>query len=787
MSDASLDPVPLSEHEHFVLDTGSNDLYGYSNDVYIDSAGESGEHFIEGEVWIKVGDTRKQTVEERVGQQDGTSDPIPLDLLFEVNDVHFRDKDFHDFLEDQKDVYRLRKYIDGKDREWFSFSVGEDEGPLDPLIEYLQKYIGSEEGRASYSLRDPQEEARDKMMNAWEQDFDEFLLAGKMRFGKNFTVFTGINDWHEIKVTKFQTRVLFTSYKVNVFESVREQIAEHEKFTDFEVIDLRNNGEGDQLCYQRSLKNSNADVVVYVVSPQFLMAGKNYKVLEDEYFDFVIADEVHYGGNTEKFANHVIDANFDWGKLIWMTGTPFSFARKRSFTTQNSYYFTYTDEQELKERGVEGFQEMPKLQFNMMEVHESMVDLNDIFDEEEGFTLKKLFAVDDEGNLVYEDRVRDFLWQIKKGPRDYSPYGDPASNTEHTLWMLPKLVAVVNAVAELLKDMSIYNEKVWIAAGQKSDAADYDHNAADVVDSDEIGLIKKFTKNPNLHEDRGSITLTCGRFKEGTTVERWHSVFMLDDGESPENYFQTIFRGASPRVEDGKIKKHETHIYDFNPERYLEVIVSVTEQMSEICENGDKEQSEILGDWLDFASIIDHRENGWKNPDADDILREFYKEADHSERMSSAHIIEKNSLLKDEEDVAPVLANVDGEVRKLTGKPNGNGTEGGKNRENRGNNNGSNEESDDSEVTKKDLLRATQTVLARLPIYLLASEKNEESVNHILREGDKELFEDAVGITLEGFGEISEHLKKEDLNRRIQDYRQFKLTKQEERNELFDF
>ena len=104
--------------------------------------------------WFKIGETQ-QLVKDRVKQQDGTSNPEPLDIVYEVESV-LSDKEIHKILE-SKGYERTRN---DADREWFIINDGDNtdlyyeqviilinriisESSVDTRIEYVPRYFQS--------------------------------------------------------------------------------------------------------------------------------------------------------------------------------------------------------------------------------------------------------------------------------------------------------------------------------------------------------------------------------------------------------------------------------------------------------------------------------------------------------------------------------------------------------------------------------------------------------------------------------------------------------------------
>jgi len=745
------------------LENGDNNVYAYSTPTNLKLNCKTPK-LNEGEVAIKFGQTHEQTLEERVDQQDGArSDEEIIRMLF-LENVDFTDKEFHQFLDQcDKDSYDIRKHNDGKNSEWYSFRSVED------FCELLNEFVNGVEGKKeSYPLRKHQKEAIRKMNIAWDNGYDEFLLAAKMRFGKNFTFLCEIRNEHE-QNNKEQTRALVTTYRPNVFESVKDEIDGHVLFEDFEYIDLKKYNKNIKYCKSLPEPKTDADVVVYLASAQLVMTNTDdesaYKVLEDEHFDFVVADEVHYGCGTSKFSKHFVDKNyFTYDKIIWMSGTPFRFAKMKSFGERNSYYFTYLEEQRLKKSSKETWaDDMPTLKFHMMDVSDRVVENQDrFFNRDERFRFDKLFATDEDGNFEYRAAVKNFFRQISPEfiKRDLSPYRI-CDKHDHSLWMLPKNVDAVEAAKDVLSEMPEYEDfKIFVAAGDGGT----DRNGDPIIESSDIGHIKKEIKNDNLADK--TITLSCGRFKEGTTVEEWHMALMLNDEKSAESYFQTVFRPATPV--DGK---DFAHIFDFNPERTLHVFFEATESEEFGC--GDS-HTERISELLDCALMIDHRENGFQDIDAENVMETFFDNTDMSERLGSLGNIDEDSI---DLTMAKAVTNLDEAAREISQSLNENGTKGGKKEdvtiEGQNSNSG--------KSAREEIRRCIQTALENLTVYLLVSDKNEESVNEIIQKANKDQFERQVGISIEQFEQIKPALDPniEKINRQIQEFVYYQKQKNE--------
>lgn len=85
-----------------------------------------------------------------------------------------------------------------------------------------------------------------------------------------------------------------------------------------------------------------------------------------------------------------------------------------------------------------------------------------------------------------------------------------------------------------------------------------------------------------------TITLTVGQLTTGVAVPEWSAVFMLSNVKSPALYMQAGFRSQNPHIwietnAKGKnitYRKRNAYIFDFAPERSLEIIDDFANNLS---------------------------------------------------------------------------------------------------------------------------------------------------------------------------------------------------------------
>ena len=161
----------------------------------------------------------------------------------------------------------------------------------------------------------------------------------------------------------------------------------------------------------------------------------------------------------------------------------------------------------------------------------------------------------------------------------------------HTLWMVPG-VKEAAALSRLLKEEGSGFEAYKIAnvAGDGDVEMPYD-NA--------LQLVRKV-----IHENRYTITISCGKLTTGVTVPEWTAVMMLTGSAntSAPGYMQTIFRVQSAGVLDGK-QKERCYVFDFAPDRALNVLSEVN-RVTKCGKTNEEEYRKALGEFLNFCPVI---------------------------------------------------------------------------------------------------------------------------------------------------------------------------------------
>jgi len=95
-------------------------------------------------------------------------------------------------------------------------------------------------------------------------------------------------------------------------------------------------------------------------------------------------------------------------KHLALSGTPIKALLRGRFGPENTYTWTYADEQRAKKSGLVAYKWLPTMKIHMMNVPASVQDDLSVYDDDESFTMNKLLATKD-GEFIHEDTVIRFL------------------------------------------------------------------------------------------------------------------------------------------------------------------------------------------------------------------------------------------------------------------------------------------------------------------------------------------------------------------------------------------
>lgn len=519
-------------------------------------------------------------------------------VCIDATNESFKDYKVHD------QIMNLNTDIVQQQQEWFQNI------PPEEIITIFENCRKDKNNFEIYKPRKEQQDCIDALKKYFKDHNQQgrFLLNCKMRFGKSFTTYKYCEE-------EDLNKILILTFIPAVESSWREDLT-HIKKSYLYYVDAN-------LRKSSFLpKNINEPYVMFLSLQNYLGKSKDkletkdkIKKLQDVEWDLVVLDEYHFGAWNEKTQgtlepqedlekeyqetlkkkgiDDVIKTfKIKTKKTICLSGTPFKAIAKGEFTKENTFTYSYFDEQRNKyPKSTEDnfdvinpnyahFPDMRIFGYNMSRLFERItasVFSGDTLYGKKYFSLNKFFETKKDNNpdlpceFIYEEEIKKWLNIIngRSSHGDKFPYSniDMLQNNKHTLWLLPRVNAV-HAMAKLLKEDDYFKKYKIInlsenGVGSGVDAYDY--------------LMENINAANNTN-CLGSIALTVNKLTIGVTVKEWFSVFVLKDLASPEQYFQSIFRIQTPLKEKGNILKKFGFVYDFNIDRASALLLKYAEQ-----------------------------------------------------------------------------------------------------------------------------------------------------------------------------------------------------------------
>ena len=485
------------------------------------------------------------------------------------------------------------RVADGSSTEGFNTSINK-------IKEVFSQVKYDSTSTECYSPRASQQEAIDKIEDYFENGGTEFLLGAIMRYGKNFTVLNVAK-----KILKPGDTMIVMTAKPGVFTSLENDIKSHVYFENFEYVNLKENKE---------FKPNPNKVNVIAVSSQLamnVMSGDTVmETLSNTNIKLGFFDECHTGQDTDKFIEIEKELNID--HIIRGSGTPFKNLPR--FEDKNSYFYGYVEQQVDKRKNLNN-----AVTLETHIIKQANYLSSDFYSEEEGHTLAKMFSTtadenDENPRFIHAGEVEKFVKDIldlSGNKKQYSPM-KIQSGLDHTAWLLPHNSDAVQALKEMIE--SITDEYRVFAA-----TANETKDIKDITDA-----IKNY--KDGVEGSKKTITLTIGRFVEGTTVPEWTGAFVLSDTSSLEKYFQFIFRVCTPA--EGKDK---AYVFDFSKDRAFEMVYAFALATAE--NNDDEDIQEQVSQWLDNNNLFNH---GSENVEMEQIkvgdILDMVKDSDYGTR-----------------------------------------------------------------------------------------------------------------------------------------------------------
>ncbi|MGB2013518.1 MAG: GIY-YIG nuclease family protein [Flavobacteriaceae bacterium] len=600
---------------------------------------------------LKIGQTNRSVL-ARVTEQVGAT-RAAFNIVLEENAMRndgstFSDHDIHNYLRN-KGFYN-------SEGEWFECTV---EDVSAAIIALKSGEINEENRSLDFSMRPEQKAAVEKTSQYFKQyqkegleSAPQFLWNAKMRFGKTFTTY-------QLAKEMSWSKVLVLTFKPAVQNAWKEDLMMHVDFEGWQFISKNGNSYEDI--------DPNKPFVCFGSFQDYL--GKNTSTggvktknewVHATHWDCVVFDEYHFGawnenskglfnelyedgkdedliefekkiGKVENFDADIIPITTD--HFLYLSGTPFRAINSGEFIEEQILNWTYSDEQNAKEKW-EGkdnpYLTLPRMVMLTYQMPDSIreIALGGEFNE---FDLNVFFAATGEkenARFKMENEVQKWLDLIrgnyaetnldnlklgaKKPPM---PFSDSRllSILNHTFWFLPT-VASCHAMKNLMMQMNnlFYQDyEIIVAAGTSAG-----------IGVEALPPVLDKMRNPLKSK---TITLSCGKLTTGVSVKPWTGIFMLRNSSSPETYFQAAFRVQTPwaiKNPDGEspnkveIIKKECYVFDFAPNRALSQVADYACRLNINESNPEKNVAEFIH----FLPVLAYDGSSMKQVDAAGVL-----------------------------------------------------------------------------------------------------------------------------------------------------------------------
>jgi hypothetical protein len=276
-----------------------------------------------------------------------------------------------------------------------------------------------------------------------------------------------------------------------------------------------------------------------------------------------------------------------------------------------------------------------------------------------------------------------------------------------------------------------------------------------------IGAVAK-KKSP------GSITLSCGKLMTGVTVPEWGAILMLRSLQAPETYFQAAFRVQSPwSFLDGEgkldVRKPRCYVFEFDPNRALSL---VAEYALQLASETMPDPSKSLRKLLDYLPIFAFSGGAMEQLDASEVLdwaTAGIGAAALARRWDSPLLVEVNqrtlAAVLEHPGLLETLAQIE-DFRALASNAKHIVTS--TNELNQAKRERGELDADQKRQQKEtskqlsDIREKLQKFLARIPVFMYATDFREEALKDVIESLDPTLFERVTGLTIKDFKTLSD-------------------------------
>ena len=553
---------------------------------------------IDGVTYAKFGEAFKQTVWERYDATGYTQHSKQI----KVWKSSVGDKPIHRLL-----------------RSMFTWAGNKNENPLntneayiikssdelDKMIETITDIVKNQKigpdffrnrcENLTYSPRSYQQDIINKAQNVLSVK-DRVLVNLSTRGGKSFVSLNICKNI--IGKTKVANILILTPFPAA--EGSFEEVANfHKDFKGWKYVRLSAKTKSDEFC----------DKNIIFCSYQFYDEGKSIcqKLIQYMFFDVIVLDECHNTSDSERTKKLLKTLNY--GKLLYMSGTPFNDIYSGYFTKDEVVTFDFIDFIKFAKAHPDQIK-LPNLHIKnvcnvkMLE-NELTAMCPDVFKDADAFDFPTIFSNDQHAEAFFTWLFRP----VKSNPLIVNTKRWFDLNNQKRIIAFFSTTAQVDVAKKALEKL-LPNYKVLSVSGE-----DVDFNSVD-----EKTINKAFEENEN------TIILTCGKLTTGVTLPKLDTIWYFKNTSSAEQFVQILFRTMTPC--DGKT---DATMYCFDSEASLKVVKEyATVRLDEMSTNISKGENDtyqtVISDILsciNFTYLTNKYQ--WVDEDPDDYFEKLHK------------------------------------------------------------------------------------------------------------------------------------------------------------------
>lgn len=447
----------------------------------------------------------------------------------------------------------------------------------------------------TYSPRSYQQDIINKAQNVLSVK-DRVLVNLSTRGGKSFVSLNICKNI--IGNTKVANILILTPFPAA--EGSFEEVANlHKDFKGWKYVRLSAKTKADEFC----------DKNIIFCSYQFYDEGKSIcqKLIQDMFFDVIVLDECHNTSDSERTKKLLKTLNY--GKLLYMSGTPFNDIYSGYFTKDEVVTFDFIDFIKFAKAHPDQIK-LPNLHIKnvcnvkMLE-NELTAMCPDVFKDADAFDFPTIFSNDQHAEAFFTWLFRP----VKSNPLIVNTKRWFDLSNQKRIIAFFSTTAQVDVAKKALEKL-LPNYKVLSVSGE-----DVDFNSVD-----------EKTINKSFEENENTVILTCGKLTTGVTLPKLDTIWYFKNTSSAEQFVQILFRTMTPC--DGKT---DATMYCFDSEASLKVVKEyATVRLDEMSTNISKGENDtyqtVISDILsciNFTYLTDKYK--WVDEDPDDYFEKLHK------------------------------------------------------------------------------------------------------------------------------------------------------------------